>query len=203
MTTAPSRSSTQLPDPAVRRFYRGSTDTRVIRADEVTADIGGVLSLPIGIQSQGDENGIQCTLTLDPTTFLAPRAFLGADAQGGTLNLDLSQAVASGRIGLTVVLPGGRRSLAGQREIAVIKADVPPSALPGESKPAGFVSVPIPPFATAPGGALIAAQTGTGSIMLVQVIPETSLQAQGDGSFRSERTPCAGGNMSYRDLTTS
>jgi len=159
------------------------SNPRVIHADEVTADIGGVLSLPLGIQSQGDENGIQCTLTLDPSIFLAPRAILGPDAEGGTLNVDLSQA-ATGRIGLTITLPAAQVLTAGHREIAVVKADVATSATPGDIEPAGFVSVPIAPSASAPGGTTLAAQTAAGSVTLVKVIPAADLQFQGDGNTR-------------------
>lgn len=156
---------------------------RVIHADVVTGDIGGVLSLPIGIQSQGNENTIRCTLTLDPAVFLAPRAVLGPDAAGGTVSLDLSQA-AVGRIGITVALPAGQMLTAGHREIVIIKADVFPAAPPGDVKSAGFVSAPVPASASAVGGEMLPAGTAAGSVRLVQVFPVTTLELPGNGSVR-------------------
>jgi len=156
---------------------------RVIHADEVTADIGGVLSLPVGIQSQGNENTIRCTVTLDPAVFLAPRAVTGPDAAGGTVSLDLSQA-ATGRIGITVALSAGQVLASGHREIAVIKADVSPAAQPGDVKSAGFVSAPIPASALAIGGETLPAGTAAGSVRLVQVFHTTGLEFQGNGSLR-------------------
>jgi hypothetical protein len=154
---------------------------RVIHADEVTADIGGVLTLPIGFQSQGNENAIHGTVVLDPTVFFALQAQLGPDAVDGAISVDLSQA---GRIGLRVTLPAGQVFAAGHREIAVIKADVAPTALPGEVKAAGFVSTPVAPAATAPGGASLPAQTAAGSITLIQVFPASDVAWQLDGSLR-------------------
>jgi hypothetical protein len=156
---------------------------RLIHADEVTADIGGVLSLPIGIQSQGNENTIRCTVTLDPTVFLAPRAVLGPDAAAGTVSLDLSQADV-GRIGVTVALPAGQVLPAGHTEIAIIKADVDPSAIPGDVRPVGFVSAPIPASALAVGGELLPAAAAAGSVELVQVFPASVLDFPSAGSVR-------------------
>lgn len=156
---------------------------RVIHADDVTADIDGVLSLPIGIQSQGNENAVRCTLTLDPTTFFTPRVELGPDATAATLTTDLSQ-FAAGRIGITVTLPAGETLSTGHREIAVVKADVSPLALAGDVKAAGFGSAPLSASASAVGGAALPADTAAGSITLLQVFPMTDLVWQVDGSLR-------------------
>jgi hypothetical protein len=156
---------------------------RVIHADEVTADIGGVLSLPIGVQSQGNENTIRCTVTLDPAIFSAPRAVTGPDAAGGTVSLDLSEA-AAGRIGITVALPAGQVLTAGHREIAVIKADVAASAEPGAVKSAGFASAPIPASALAIGGETLPAGSAAGSVTLIQVFPSAAMEFTVNGSVR-------------------
>jgi Lysyl oxidase/Immunoglobulin I-set domain len=156
---------------------------RVIHADEVTADIGGVLSLPIGIQSQGNEHAIYFTVTLDPTTFLSLRAVLGPDAAGGTISLDLSQS-ASGRIGIGVALAAGELLAPGHREIAVIHADVSPSSTAGATMPVGFVSMPISASAATSGGSTLAALTAAGSVSLVRVFPTTGLQRQENGDMR-------------------
>jgi hypothetical protein len=156
---------------------------RVIHADDVTADLDGVLTLPLGIQSQGNENVVRCTVTLDPAIFTGLRAELGPDAATGTLGVDLTQA-AAGRIGLTVTLPVGDTFAPGHREIAVVKADVSALATPGEVKAAGFVSAPISASAAAANGAALPADTAAGSITLVQVHPFTEVRWQNATTLR-------------------
>ena len=77
------------------------------------------VTLPVVLQAQGNENGVGFTVSFDPAALNFQAASLGNNAQGANLNLNTNQ-VASGKLGLVLVLPTGSSFAAGARELAKI-----------------------------------------------------------------------------------
>ncbi|HKQ73839.1 MAG TPA: SBBP repeat-containing protein [Blastocatellia bacterium] len=96
---------------------------RFIRAASVSTASGSQLTLPIELVSQGNENRLSFSLSLDTALLLNPQFTLGADAIDATLNINSSQAN-QGRFGVTLVLPAGQSFNAGTRQILVMQAAV-------------------------------------------------------------------------------
>jgi uncharacterized protein (TIGR03437 family) len=100
-----------------------AVSNRVVQAASRVVSAGGLLSMPIELVSQGNENRVSFSLLLDSTLLLSPQFTLGADATSAQLTTNLSQA-SSGRYGITVQLPAGQRFNAGTRELVILSAVV-------------------------------------------------------------------------------
>jgi hypothetical protein len=85
--------------------------------------VGGVVSLPIELLSQGDENALGFSLNFDQTILSNPQVTLGSSAAAAALNTNLSQA-GQGRIGLALALPSGQGFAAGTRQLAVVSFNI-------------------------------------------------------------------------------
>jgi uncharacterized protein (TIGR03437 family) len=96
---------------------------RMLRVQSKNAAVGGQLSLPIELISQGDENRLSFSLALDPAVLLNPQFALGSDSGGGTLTVNRSQE-GQGRFGVSIQLPGEQVYQAGLRQIVVLSANV-------------------------------------------------------------------------------
>ncbi|MFN0084935.1 MAG: SBBP repeat-containing protein [Blastocatellia bacterium] len=96
---------------------------RLLQAPSQAVAAGGLLTLPIELVSQGNENRLAFSLQLDTSLLLNPQFTLGADATSATLTTNLSQA-AQGRIGILVQLPPGQTFTAGTRQALVLSVVV-------------------------------------------------------------------------------
>jgi hypothetical protein len=77
------------------------------------------VTLPVTLQSQGNENGVGFTVSFDAAAFNYVSASLGSGAVGANFNLNTNQ-VLSGKLGLVLVLPTGNSFAAGLHEIAQV-----------------------------------------------------------------------------------
>lgn len=96
---------------------------RLLQAPSQSVAAGGLLTLPIELVSQGNENRLAFSLQLDTSLLLNPQFTLGADATSATLTTNLSQA-AQGRFGILVQMPPGQTFAAGTRQALVLSVVV-------------------------------------------------------------------------------
>lgn len=100
---------------------------REVRVSNATAIQGLTVTVPVILQSLGDENALGFSVTFDPAVFQYYSASKGSAAASGTLNVNPNQA---GRVGLTLALPTGSTFAEGAREVArvTLKAIAPVSS---------------------------------------------------------------------------
>ena len=91
-------------------------NARVVSAVSNSGSSNSIVTIPIRLAAQGDENALAFTLSFDPALLSNPQAALSADASGAMLNTD-SGNVDQGRFGATVLLPAGQVFAAGTRQI--------------------------------------------------------------------------------------
>ena len=84
-----------------------------------TAVKGLNVTLPVTLQSQGNENGVGFSLTFDPAILKYAATAKGSSATSATMNVNSNQA-ASGTLGVVLALPAGNNFTAGAQEIARI-----------------------------------------------------------------------------------
>ncbi|MEP7337538.1 MAG: SBBP repeat-containing protein, partial [Acidobacteriota bacterium] len=102
------------------------TSNRFIAAAPATAAAGGLVTVPISLVSQGNENRLSFSLSLDTAIFpTQPQFTLGADAAsaGATLTT-VPSTPPQGRYGIVITLPAGQKFDAGTRQILVLTAFV-------------------------------------------------------------------------------
>ncbi|QQS48371.1 MAG: SBBP repeat-containing protein [Acidobacteriota bacterium] len=100
-----------------------TTTGRVVQAASVRVAGGGLVTVPIELTSQGNENRLTFSVAIDPLLLFDPQFTLGGDAINAALTTVTSQA-AQGRYGITIQLPGGQVFPAGKRQILVLTAVV-------------------------------------------------------------------------------
>jgi hypothetical protein len=116
---------------------------RVVFIDELTLPIGGVATVPIEMQSLGDEHSFRFSLAFDPALLSNPRFTNGADALAATLALDTNNLPA-GRLGVTMTFPPGETIHAGvHRQLAIAYFDVNAAATAGTQAAIGFDNSPV------------------------------------------------------------
>jgi len=113
----------------------GTSAARKVRVGDATAIQGLAGTLPVMLDSQGDENALGFTINFDATKFSYAGASLGSAAGSATLNVNSSQS-ASGQVGLVLSLPTEAVFAAGVREVA--KVTLTPTASAVGSNPVGF-----------------------------------------------------------------
>ena len=118
-----------------------SLPTRIVRVVDASGNPGGRVTVPIQLNSQGDENALSFSLTFDPAILKNPVAALGSDAVGASLNFNSSQ-VTQGHLGILLALPANQRFTSGIREIVKVTFDVIANA--AISTTVGFGDQPIP-----------------------------------------------------------
>jgi len=97
-------------------IFSNNSLSREIRVVDRRASKGDTVKVPIQLAAQGDENGFKFSLTFDPAILHAPAIELGKDARTAVLSSDTSQ-IASGRLGVTLVLPAGKTVELDTREL--------------------------------------------------------------------------------------
>ncbi len=103
---------------------------RNVRVAAGSGVVGGSLSVPVELVSQGDENAVSFTLVFDPALLTNPQVELGSAATGSLLTVNPNQA-AQGRLGVVLSLPAGQQFNAGVRQIAVVSFKIPANAAVG------------------------------------------------------------------------
>ncbi|MDQ3009335.1 MAG: SBBP repeat-containing protein, partial [Acidobacteriota bacterium] len=101
------------------------TSNRFLTILPVSAAAGGVATVPFNLVSQGNENRLAFSISLDTSIFpVQPLFTLGADAAtaGATLNTVSGQT--QGSYGIVITLPQGQKFDAGTRQILVMTAVV-------------------------------------------------------------------------------
>ncbi|MCL4706789.1 T9SS type A sorting domain-containing protein [bacterium] len=120
------------PDPDDTRadmgaFYFDQTTVGVhddtVRIGEAFSSQGGKVSVPILLDSQGDENALGFSLQFDTAVISFSEVAKGRDASNATLNPNEGE-VDSGRLGIALALPAGQVFPAGVREIVVLTFDL-------------------------------------------------------------------------------
>ncbi len=92
---------------------------RRLRVGDATATAGGGLAVPIEMTTLGDEHAVRFSVRVDPEVLSAPTAALGNGAGAASLTTDESE-IASGRIGINVVLPDGATLPRGESDLVVV-----------------------------------------------------------------------------------
>lgn len=96
---------------------------RLVTALPVRVAAGGLLTMPIELLAQGNENRVSFSLAIDQTLLISPQFFLGNDANNATLNTVFIQET-QGRYGISIFLPQGQTFEAGARQILIMQAVV-------------------------------------------------------------------------------
>ncbi|HMV48287.1 MAG TPA: cohesin domain-containing protein [Blastocatellia bacterium] len=117
------------------------TNPRSVRVAAASGVVGGNLSVPVELISQGDENAVSFTLTFDPALLTNPQVELGSAATGSLLTVNPNQA-AQGRVGVVLSLPAGQQFNVGVRQIAVVGFKIPANAAVGTTS-VGFGDQPV------------------------------------------------------------
>jgi uncharacterized protein (TIGR03437 family) len=86
-----------------------------------------MVTLPIELISQGDENAIAFSLTYNTSILSNPQGTLGSDATGATLIVNSGQ---QGRVGITLALAANQKFTAGARQIANLTFTIAANAIP-------------------------------------------------------------------------
>jgi hypothetical protein len=114
--------------------------TRIVRVVSQNGAPDSTVSVPITIDAQGDETGVQFTLNFNPSLLTFQRADAGSDAQNNQFFETNQSQIAQGRIGVILLL---RNALArGTRQIAVLTFRVAANVSPGQVIPLTFGNEP-------------------------------------------------------------
>ena len=138
---------------------------RAITAVNSAGSIGRTISVPITLDSKGDETSVSFSLNFDTTLLFNPRVSIGADATGAEFFADATR-VAFGNFGLRATQPSGQKFVSGTRQIAIITFDISAAALPTNTT-ISFGDQPIA-RAVSTGSSTITAQFVSGSMRIGQ-----------------------------------
>jgi hypothetical protein len=92
---------------------------RIVRVVNSTANPNSNVSVPITLDSQGDENAVGFSLSFNTAILGNPQVTAGSDAANALFTVNATQA-AQGRLGVLLALPAGQRFSAGVRQIAIV-----------------------------------------------------------------------------------
>ncbi len=137
---------------------------RTVSAINSAGSIGRTVSVPIVLESKGDETSVKFSLNYNPLLLVNPQIVATGDSAGAQFSLNSSQAL-QGRIGVTVSQPAGQRFAEGMRQVAVATFDLPPLIAPTNTT-IDFADQPVARSITGNNGATIAAQFVAGSIRI-------------------------------------
>ncbi len=93
--------------------------SRIVRVADTNANPNSQVSVPITLNSQGNENAIGLSLSFNTAILSNPQVTLGSDAANALITVNPNQ-VAQGRLGILLALPAGQRFSAGVRQIAIV-----------------------------------------------------------------------------------
>ncbi|HQR33552.1 MAG TPA: hypothetical protein PLK30_12520 [Blastocatellia bacterium] len=118
-----------------------AAQARIIQIGTASGPVGGTISVPIELVSQGDENAVGFSLTFDAAVLSNPVAALGSGATGASFNTNNSQA-AQGRFGAALAFPANQKFTAGLRQIMVVTFSIAANANFGATN-IGFGDQPV------------------------------------------------------------
>ncbi len=147
---------------------------REVRVANSAAIQGVTVTLPVSLQSQGDENALEFSLVFDPAKFTFLGATNGSAATGSPLHVNTNQ-VASGKVGLVLALPIGSSFTAGSCE--VVKLTLRPNNSAVGSASVGFGDQPLPRVISDSVASELSA-TYVASAMTVNPLPSLNINAQ-------------------------
>jgi len=113
---------------------------REVRVGNASGVQGVSVTLPVLLESQGDENALGFSVSFDAAKFSYAGASLGSAAAGASFNVNAGQ-VAAGKLGLAIGLPLDTTFPAGLREVAKV-ALIPTAAAVG-SNPVALSDDPV------------------------------------------------------------
>jgi uncharacterized protein (TIGR03437 family) len=114
---------------------------RVVRVVNSSGPAGGVARVPVVIESQGDEVGLQFTLNFNPSLLTFQRAEAGSDAQNNQFFETNQSQIGQGRVGVLLLLRNPLQ--AGSRQLVMIDFQIAGGASSGQSAPLTFGNEPI------------------------------------------------------------
>jgi FG-GAP-like repeat/Immunoglobulin domain/IPT/TIG domain/Immunoglobulin I-set domain len=114
LTVAGGPDAPVAPGPLIEK--RGAGGSREVVVADKKAIQGVTATLPVTLESQGNENGLGFTLVFDSTQFVFAGASKGSAATAATFNVNSNQA-AAGKVGLALILPSGSSFAVGSREV--------------------------------------------------------------------------------------
>jgi len=114
--------------------------TRQVRVMDSTCNQGQPGTVPVTLQSEGNENALGFSLTFNPASVSYTGATLGNAANGAALNIN-SDNLPAGRVGFALALPSGTHFAAGMNEL--LKITFRPSISETGGISVGFGDVPI------------------------------------------------------------
>ncbi|MDX2030385.1 MAG: proprotein convertase P-domain-containing protein [Blastocatellia bacterium] len=139
---------------------------RLLTIVNAAGALGRTVSVPIELDSKGDENAISFSLTFDPAVLANPQALPGADAANAQLGSNANQAQ-QGLFGLTITLPAGQKFATGARRIANVVFDV--LSLPTTAATSvGFGDQPVARSTLNTNGTPLSSQYADGAIRIGQ-----------------------------------
>lgn len=121
--------------------HKAAAQARTIRVGAASGAVGGTISVPIELVSQGDENAIGFSLTFDSAVLSNPVATLGSGANGASFNTNNSQA-AQGRFGVALAFSANQTFAAGVRQLVVVTFSIAANANFGTTN-IGFGDQPV------------------------------------------------------------
>jgi len=104
--------------PAQRGGISVASANRQVSVADATAIQGVRVTLPVNLESQGNESALGFSLVFDPAKFTYSGVSLGNGAAGATLNVNTNQ-LANGKLGLALAFPNGSFAT-GLRELAKV-----------------------------------------------------------------------------------
>lgn len=153
---------------------------RVVRVVNASAT-SGVVSVPIELVAQGDENALGFSLSYDPALLSNPQAMLGSDAGTAILNINPSQT-GQGRLGVALALPIGQTFAVGTRQLLNVTFTIA-AALSTTSTMISFSDQPVARQVVNASGAPLFTSYTEGTVVLTsRFIRATSLSAAAGGS---------------------
>lgn len=141
-----------------------SVAARTVKVVNSAGSIGRSVSLPIELESKGDESSVRFSLTFNPSLLINPNVVIGSDAFGGQLSINAS-LISQGKIGVIVSLPSGQRFAEGFRQVAILNFDLPASIFP-ETTTIEFGDQPTTRSVSGLNGSTILAQFVAGSLRI-------------------------------------
>lgn len=118
-----------------------AAQARIVQVGTASGPVGGTISIPIELVSQGDENAVGFSLTFDAAVLSNPVAAVGSGATGASFNTNNSQA-AQGRFGAALAFPANQKFAAGVRQILVVTFSIASNANFGTTN-IGFGDQPV------------------------------------------------------------
>ena len=124
--------------------------------------------MPVVFNAVGDEHALQFTLLTNPAVLSNGQLTPGPDAAGATIVLDRSAEV-SGRLGVTLTLPGTTLFSAGLKNILTARYAVSGAAAPASVTDIGFTETPVAMHAVSSAGGTLPVVFDAGSVALSAV----------------------------------